>query len=67
MTKTFDSWTKKELIMFLEGSIKSNNKLMAWLFQNHIKVLREYEDENLGGMRLHLLDSEKKQILEDKK
>lgn len=57
MTKAFDSWTKKELIKFLEGNLKIHNKLIVWLYQNHKKILRQYEDEHLGGIRLQVLNS----------
>ena len=58
MSGAFDNWTKKELIKFLEGNLKGYNKLMVWLYKNHKKVLRQYEDEFLRGMRLQLLNSE---------
>ena len=60
MSGAFDNWTKKELIKFLEGTLKCNSKMMTWLYRNHKKVLRQYEDEHLGGMRLELLDSKPK-------
>ena len=67
MSKTFESWTKKELIKFLEGTMENNNKLKVWLYQNHIKVLRQYEDEHLGGLHLQLLNSEKEHFTKEEK
>ncbi len=57
MNETFKDWTKEELGKFLSGTIKSHNKLKVWLYRNHKKVLRQYEDEELNGLRLELLDS----------
>jgi hypothetical protein len=57
---TWDDLTKEELIKFLEGSMKSNLKLHTWLYQNHLKVLREYENKELNGLHLMLLKDEVK-------
>jgi len=51
----FKDWTKEELIKFLEGTLKSHNKLNVWLYQKHKKILKQYEDEHLGGLHLELL------------
>lgn len=56
-SEAFNDWTREELIKFLEGTLESQNKLKFWLYKNNIKVLRQYEDEHLGGIRLHFLHS----------
>lgn len=59
MSDAFKDWTREELIKFLEGTIESHNKFKIWIYKNHIKILRQYEDEELGGLRLELLNTAK--------
>jgi len=54
--EVFKDWTREELIRMLTGSWESNSKIMTWLYKNHLEVLREYEDKELGGLHLHLLE-----------
>ena len=48
-------FTKKDYEELLNTFTKDYMKLVKWLFENHPKVWRQYEDKKMGGKRIMFL------------
>ena len=48
-------FTKKDYEELLNTFTKDYMKLVKWLFENHPKVWRQYEDEKMGGKKIMFL------------
>jgi len=51
-----NNFTKEELVRMCSGFARENMILVHWLYKNHIKVLREFENKHLGGKHIQFAD-----------
>ena len=49
-------FTKKDYEEMLNILTKDHMRLVKWLLEKHRKVWREYEDEEMGGKRIMMLN-----------
>lgn len=50
-----EKFSKKELIKMLNGIAFEHTELVSWLYHNHLKILREYEDTQ-GTIHIHFVN-----------
>lgn len=56
MTKNAKLFTQEEWEMMYDGTFKNHIDLLKWLYDNHKKILREYEDTK-GKMHIKFMNA----------
>jgi hypothetical protein len=51
-----DNFTKEELVELCSGFARENMKLIRWLYKNHRKILRDYENKYCNGQHIQFAE-----------